>query len=138
MLDPQFGRYATNVQTEPFGILNVSWDGNISTFSPELLGASDPRFGTFLFGSVAGGSLAGIAASPKLQRVAREIRRGVTRCRQVCPYFSFCRGGAPANKLAETGRFDATVTGFCTVTQMIVAETVLRGLEQDLTVARAS
>ena len=51
-----------------------------------------------------------VADNPRLQRVYREIASGVMRCRDQCRYFSFCRGGAPANKLAELGSFDTTDT----------------------------
>ena len=123
---------AGNIQTRPLAIVSIAWNGDVSTFSPELLGTHDPRFGLFSFGNVATHALAEVLQDPRLRRIAAEISRGVGRCRKTCPYFGFCRGGAPANKLGETGRFDTTVTTFCTLTHMVVTETVLVGLEKDL------
>jgi uncharacterized protein len=121
-----------NAQTRPFAIVSVGWDGSIGTFSPELLATADPRLGFFAFGNVATHALADIASDFRFQSIAGEIARGVRRCRRTCPYFVFCRGGAPSNKLGETSRLDTTATTFCTLTQMIVIETVLDALERDL------
>jgi uncharacterized protein len=138
LLDPAYGTRRGNTQTTPFGILSVAWDGCISTFSPELLGTSHLAYGSFAFGDLRHQGLDEIARDLRLRRIAREIARGVARCRRECPYFAFCRGGAPANKLAEHGRFDGTATLFCQMTQMVVVETVLRALETDLARAERS
>ena len=45
--------------------------------------------------------------------ISDEIRRGVHACERTCRYFRWCGGGAPANKLFETGGFDATETMHC-------------------------
>ncbi len=132
LLDPRYGSYRHNGQNAPFGIISVAWDGALSTFSPELLGTSHPSYGAFAFGNVHDCSLRDIAQDLRLRRIAKEIAKGIGRCRRSCPYFSFCRGGAPANKLSELGRFDGTITLFCQMTQMVVVETVLRALETDL------
>jgi uncharacterized protein len=132
LLDPDYGTRRGNTQTTPFGIVSVAWDGSVSTFSPELLGTSHPAYGSFAFGDLRSQGLDEIARDLRLLRIAREIGRGVARCRRECPYFAFCLGGAPANKLAEHGRFDGTATLFCQMTQMVVVETVLRALEMNL------
>jgi uncharacterized protein len=121
-----------NIQTRPLAITSIAWNGDIGTFSPELLGTADARFGPLSFGNVATHSFADVLAHPRLKQIASEISRGVGRCRKACPYFGFCRGGAPANKLGETGRFDTTVTTFCKLTHMVITEAVLTGLEKDL------
>jgi uncharacterized protein len=121
-----------NIQTRPLAIVSIAWNGDIGTFSPELLGTTGPRFGPLSFGNVATHSFTDVLADPRLRQISAEISRGVGRCRKTCPYFGFCRGGAPANKLGETGRFDTTVTTFCKLTHMVITETVLAGLEEDL------
>lgn len=136
LLDPNYGSHRQNDQNVPFGIVSVAWDGAISTFSPELLGTSHPTYGTFAFGNALTSSLADIAEHPEVRRVAQEIAEGVGRCRDLCPYFAFCRGGAPANKLSEPGNFDGTMTLFCRLTQMVIVDTVLGALETDLSHAR--
>jgi uncharacterized protein len=118
-----------NQQNLPFAILNVGHDGTISSFSPELLDARHPRFGAFAFGRVAEDSLAAVERSPSFLAVSEEIRRGVEACERDCGYFRWCGGGAPANKLFETGRFDATETMHCRLTCQAVLDEVLAGLE---------
>jgi uncharacterized protein len=132
LLDPQYGSYGGNGQNVPFGIVSVAWNGAMSTFSPELLGTAHPAYGPFAFGNVHTSSLAASAKDLRLRRIGKEIAKGVEQCRRSCPYFAFCRGGAPANKLSELGRFDGTLTLFCQLTQIVVVETVLRALEVDL------
>lgn len=116
-------------QNEPFAIVSVSHDGAISTFSPELLGAHHPRFGDFAFGHVAAHALADVAAAAPFHTVSREIRRGVDACRRDCRYFRWCGGGAAANKLFETGRFDTTETMHCRLTRQVVLDEVVAGME---------
>ena len=116
-------------QNEPFAIVSVSHDGAISTFSPELLGAHHPRFGGFAFGHVAAHGLADVAAAAPFRAVSHEIRRGVEACRRNCRYFRWCGGGAAANKLFETGRFDTTETMHCRLTRQVVLDEVIAGME---------
>jgi uncharacterized protein len=116
-------------QNEPFAIVSVSHDGAMSTFSPELLGAHHPRFGGFAFGHVAAHGLADVAAGAPFRTVSREIRRGVEACRRDCRYFRWCGGGAAANKLFETGRFDTTETMHCRLTRQVVLDEVIAGIE---------
>jgi uncharacterized protein len=123
------GRAAANQQTEPFAILNVDVDGNISTFSPELLGVRHEQHGDFVFGNVHEVALLDIAHSVNFQRVREEIAEGVRLCAETCPYFSVCRGGAPVNKLFENGGFASTETLFCRLTKQAVIDVVLSGLE---------
>jgi uncharacterized protein len=112
-------------QNVPFAIVSVGHDGTLSTFSPELLDAGHPRFGGFAFGQVGADPLAAIAASPLFAAVNDEIRQGVAACERTCSYFRWCGGGAPANKLFETGRFDATETMHCRLTRKAMLDAVI-------------
>src|SRR5262249_29556844 len=49
-----------NIQTLPLAMLNVDSHGNVSSFSPELLGMKDARYGDFLLGNILRDSLADI------------------------------------------------------------------------------
>lgn len=129
---PRFGSLTSNCQNTPFEIVSVSWDGRISTFSPELLGTEHPRYGAFAFASVHTDCFEDAIYSPRYRLVAAEIAAGREACRHECAYFPFCRGGAPANKLAENGSFAGTETLYCRITQKVVNERVLRALEHDL------
>jgi uncharacterized protein len=135
--DPRFGELAGNSQNMPLAIVSIAWDGAIGTFSPELLGFTDPRYGRLAFGNVRRDALANLALNANYRRVAADIEAGVAACRRECAYFAFCRGGAPANKLAETGTFAATETLFCRLTQKVIVECVLAALERDLLLSMA-
>jgi uncharacterized protein len=120
---------ARDEQNLPFMIVSVSHDGTISTFSPELMGARHRRFDGFGFGHVATHSLSDIQHEPLFTAISCEIRRGVAACERSCRYFPWCGGGAPANKLFETGRFDATETMHCRLTRQMMIDEVITGIE---------
>jgi uncharacterized protein len=119
-----------NVQVEPFAMLNVDCHGNVSTFSPELLGLKSADYKDFIIGNVHTHSLEVMRASDALQAMTKDIAAGVARCRATCEYFSVCAGGAPVNKITENGSFDSARTGFCTLTQMVPTDLILGAFEQ--------
>jgi uncharacterized protein len=97
-----------------------------------MLGTHDDAYGSFSFGNVRTHDLPTVLADDRFRRISNDVAAGIEPCRSQCRYFSFCRGGAPANKLAEHGRFDVTDTLYCSLTQIITTETVLRALDKDL------
>src|SRR5207249_630672 len=98
--------------------------GNISTFSPELLGARNEKYGNFCFGNVECGDLSRLLNNPTFIRLATEIHAGVQNCANGCDYFAFCGGGAPANKFYENGDFSSTETMYCRHTIQLPVEIV--------------
>jgi uncharacterized protein len=114
-----------NMQTEPFAMLNVDALGNVSSFSPELLGLKNPAYGDFILGNINTDSLAQMQASPILKAMTRDIRAGVEECSRSCEYFSVCGGGAPVNKLFENGSFASGRTRFCALTQMAPVDLII-------------
>ena len=116
-------------QNLPFAIVSVGHDGTVSTFSPELLGMRHTRFDGFGFGHVATHRIADLAYEPLYRTISSEIRRGVEACQSECRYFRWCGGGAPANKLFETGRFDATETMHCRLTRQVVLDETIAEIE---------
>jgi uncharacterized protein len=118
-----------NIQTEPFGMLNVDCHGNVSSFSPELLGLKSSAYNDFLVGNIHHQSLEEMRTGPTMQALSRDIAAGVAACRERCEYYSVCGGGAPINKLAENGSFTSTATAFCTLTQMVPADLILGAFE---------
>jgi uncharacterized protein len=126
---PQFEEARGNEQNTPFEIITVTHNGDISTFSPELVGLSHARFADFTLGNVDTTPLDEIVKSERFQMLCEEIAEGVAACAKQCPYFRLCRGGAPANKLAEHGSFRVTETLFCTLAEQTVADVVLGRLE---------
>jgi uncharacterized protein len=119
-----------NQLVEPFAVTSMDWAGNISTFSPELLGLKNDRYGDYLLGNVNTGALTDFLNSPNLSRMLRDIEAGVRKCRGSCQYFSVCGGGEPVNKLAENGTFASTETTYCRLTKMRPTDLVLDAIER--------
>lgn len=124
-----------NPLAEPFRTLSIGVNGEISTFSPELLGYSSERHGPFEFGNVHTHSLDDVANHPRFLAVNDEIARGVERCRCSCDYFEICQGGSPGNKFFENGTFDSTETLFCRLSKKAVIDVVLERIEGELELA---
>jgi uncharacterized protein len=119
-----------NVQVEPFGMLNIDCLGNVSSFSPELLGLKSDQYGDFIIGNILTDSLEQMRRSGPMVAMTRDIAAGVEDCRRSCEYFSVCGGGAPVNKLAENGSFQSTRTAFCELTQMVPIDLILEAFDR--------
>jgi uncharacterized protein len=119
-----------NEQVVPFAMLNVACNGDVSSFSPELLGLKNERYGDFIIGNVHTHTLEQMRTSVSMQHMAHDIERGVALCRDTCDYFSVCGGGAPVNKLTENGSFTTDRTRFCELTQMVPTDLILDALER--------
>jgi uncharacterized protein len=120
----------TNVQVQPFGMLNIDCYGNASSFSPELLGTKNERYGNFIIGNVNRDSLEDMQRSAVMLAMTADIAAGVQACRQSCEYFSVCGGGAPVNKLTENGSFASARTSFCSLTQMVPTDLILDAFDR--------
>jgi uncharacterized protein len=120
----------TNAQVEPFGMINVDCHGNVSSFSPELLGLTHGDFDNFIIGNIHTESLEDMRRSRAMVAMSRDIAAGVAACRKDCEYFSVCGGGAPVNKLAENGSFTGTRTSFCSLTQMVPIDLILDAFDR--------
>src|SRR5260370_4980352 len=99
-------------------MLNVDSHGNVSSFSPELLGLKNKDYGDFLLGNINRQSLAEIHRTCVESALHRDIQAGVQACSAGCDYFSVCGGGAPGNKLFENGSLARTTTACFPLTQM--------------------
>ena len=119
-----------NEQVRPFGILSVDWQGNFSTFSPEMLGIQTSEYGPFAFGSFLGGGLESALTNKSFLSVLEDTKAGVERCRRECSFFNLCGGGAPANKYFENGSFNSTETAYCRHVIQLPISIVLEDLEQ--------
>jgi uncharacterized protein len=120
----------SNQLVEPFAILSMDWAGNISTFSPELLGLKNEAYGDFLLGNINRDRLVDLPLSANFAKMRKDIEAGVAMCRERCEYFSVCGGGEPVNKLAENGTFASTETTYCRLTKMRATDLVLDALER--------
>jgi uncharacterized protein len=121
-----------NPMVEPLRFVSIGVNGEISTFSPELLGYGGGRHPTFVFGNVHNDELADILRDEAFLGVNAEIERGQETCRSSCEYFDMCLGGGPANKLFENGSFDSSETLFCRLSKKAVIDVVLERVESQL------
>ena len=108
----------------------MDWAGNISTFSPELLGLRNADYGDYLLGNINRDALIDLPDRPNLARMSKDIQAGVRMCKETCQYFSVCGGGEPVNKLAENGTFASTETRYCRLTKMRATDLVLDAIER--------
>ncbi|HKI35117.1 MAG TPA: cyclophane-forming radical SAM/SPASM peptide maturase GrrM/OscB [Gemmataceae bacterium] len=130
LLGVRYGPGARTQENKPWAIVNVDCDGNFSTYSPELLGLSSPRYGSFALGNVAADSLGDVIASERFRALEADVSLGGDLCRQSCPYFAFCGGGPPANKYFENGTFASTETLFCRLHKQVCLDVTLERLER--------
>jgi uncharacterized protein len=125
-------------ENRPWAIVNVDCEGNFSTYSPELLGVSSPRHGSFALGNVRTDTLGAVTASARFRQLEDEIGHGVEMCRETCRYFPFCGGGPPANKYFENKTFASTETLFCRLHKKVCIDVTLALLEQEAQAAGAT
>lgn len=101
------------IEQVPLGIISISVEGNLATFSPELLGTTSLEHGRFVFGNTSTSTLQELLQHPTFRSAYRSILKGYVQCEQVCEYFRFCGGGQPSIKLYENGSFESTETPSC-------------------------
>ncbi len=128
------GDIQASLMTIPGAILCVGWNGDVTGFSPELLGHHHPRYGSFLYGNVNRDTLSDMFHSLPFLQMSEDIQDGVQACKTECRYFPLCGGGAPSNKLGENGSFQSTSTIYCTFRYKATANIVLSGLEAEFRV----
>ena len=129
----QFGKPWPRSQTNsPGAIFSFDCEGNVSTFSPEMLTMIFPEDGAFHFGNVFTHTLEEVLASQKCLEVQAAIQRGILNCLRTCEYFMFCGGGAPSNKLTEHHTFEASETYACRLRVKVTADVILEYLEKKL------
>jgi len=114
----------------PVRQVQVDVDGNVSCFSPELLGMKSDQYGNFHFGNILCDDLEQIFSNQKFLRVNNDIASGVEACRESCEYFFLCGGGSPSNKYYENGTFNSTETMHCRLTKQVLLDVVVDELER--------
>lgn len=108
------GNPTRHMENSPGAIISVSRTGELTTFSPELLGTPSETYDNFVFADVHEISdVSQMFLNKSYLKALVDIHSGVTNCRKTCRYFEVCGGGSPSNKLGEKGRFDSTETAFC-------------------------
>jgi uncharacterized protein len=116
----------------PGAMLNIDVEGNLTTFSPELLGQVHSTYGRFAWANVHVDSWEDFTQNAQFRRAQADIKAGVELCREKCSYFAVCGGGCPSNKLSEHGTFVATETNSCRFDIQAVADVVMERLERQI------
>jgi uncharacterized protein len=119
-------------QFTPFTMINIAYNGDFSTFSPELLSMKSSHYGDFILGNVRHHTFDSACATDKFKSINRDIQTGVDLCKRTCQYFSVCGGGAPSNKYFENGSFASSETMYCKYTTKILTDIILEDLENSL------
>ncbi|CAL1518961.1 cyclophane-forming radical SAM/SPASM peptide maturase GrrM/OscB [Chitinophaga sp. MM2321] len=123
---------AASHQNTPLSILSIDYEGNFSSFSPELIGQHAEAYNDFIFGNILETGFTNGKRNDLLEKVAAEINSGIHQCKATCEYFHVCGGGAPSNKFFENGRFDSTETKYCKYNIKVPVRLVLGYLEEKL------
>jgi len=126
------GRDVTQGMATPFTMLNIKYNGDFTTFSPELLSMQSSTYGDFILGNLLHDRLESACETDKFKKINRDIQAGVSLCKRTCQYFSLCGGGAPSNKYFENGSFRTAETMYCKYTKKIVTDIVLEDIEKSL------
>ncbi|MDJ0599477.1 MAG: cyclophane-forming radical SAM/SPASM peptide maturase GrrM/OscB [Crocosphaera sp.] len=119
-------------QFTPFTMINISHQGDFSTFSPELLSMKSETYGDFIIGNLLKDTIESASQTEKFKRMSQDIYAGVKQCEKTCSYYSVCGGGAPANKYYENGSFRTAETLYCKYTTKILTDIVLEEMEKEL------
>jgi uncharacterized protein len=128
-----YGKFLSGALNQPLTHLSITNDGYFSTFSPELVTNTHPNYGNFHFGNIKTDNIKSIYSNSKFNLINNEIQQGVKKCKETCEYFISCGGGAPSNKVHESGTFNTTVTNFCNFTEKVYAKIVFEDLESMIT-----
>jgi uncharacterized protein len=121
-----------NSPSTPLKLLTFDYQGNYSTFDPELAGAASDRFENFRMGNILENPLDSIIHNHVYQQVNAEIQSGVHMCEQTCKYWVICGGGFPSNKYFEHGRFDVTETIACRIYRQATADVIFDYFDNQL------
>jgi uncharacterized protein len=121
-------------QNKPMSIISVDYQGNFSTFSPELIGQQSKDYNNFIFGNIQQTGFSHPTEEYLLQLATNDIQAGIEKCKNECDFFHVCGGGAPANKYFENGTFNSSETKYCKYNIQVPTEIVLGFLEKQLAI----
>jgi uncharacterized protein len=125
-----------NEQIEPWDIVSVAANGDVTTFSPEFMEVKSAAHNDFCFGNIVRDKYEELLRNAILERTAGEIRAGVDLCRRTCRYFGICGGGSPSNKISENKSLQSSETSFCRLSVQAAADALLEFLRENSAQAR--
>jgi uncharacterized protein len=114
--------------------ITVDYNGNFSTFSPELLGNKHDYYEDFILGNVYDISFRDALKNNKFRKIFSDISKGVELCKKTCEFYGLCLGGSPSNKLFENGSFNSSETQYCHYVRQLPIEVIVEEVEKDLNI----
>jgi uncharacterized protein len=117
-----------NEQVEAWQVVVVGANGDVTSFSPELMEIHSPTYNNFCFGNILDDDFDRLTENLFFKSAQTEISRGVELCRASCRYFAVCGGGAPVNKMCENKSFASSETAFCRLSVQAAADALMQFL----------
>lgn len=118
-------------ETVPFRILSFGKNGEIGSFSPELLSTKSEDYKDFILGNVACDTPQTVLESMRFKKLDRDIRRAVGLCKDQCEHFALCGGGFFSNRILENKSLLSTETLTCRLNKKTVIDTLVEELMQE-------
>jgi uncharacterized protein len=119
-------------QVKPLKIVAVSSEGDVVTFSPELITGSAADRTHFVIGNIGAlESFGDLLNSSTLGGLARDVRAGVDKCKKECRHFAICGGGSVSSKYFENGSVNSTETAYCRAHKKLMFDCISRLLTDD-------
>jgi len=113
-----------NEQVDPWAAITVAANGNVSTFSPELMEVHAPEYKDFVFGNILLDDISSMERTNLFRSVSSAVSAGVALC-SSCRYFGVCGGGSPVNKYCERKSLAEAETEFCKLTTQASTDALL-------------
>jgi uncharacterized protein len=125
------GEAADNEQVNPWDVIVVAANGDVTSFSPEFMELKSAAHNNFCFGNILRDDFDALWHNSYFKRTHNEIRAGVEHCRATCRYFGVCGGGAPSNKMFENHSLESGETSFCRLSIQAAADAFIEFLRDD-------
>lgn len=111
-----------------FGILTIQKNGDVSAFSPEFAGMTDPRYRSFVIGNIHHQDFGEMHSSSAYQVILSDTQLSMRMCEQSCRYFDFCGGAFFSNKVSEFGTLLCTETRSCQMHMQVLTDVLIEKL----------
>jgi uncharacterized protein len=119
-------------QVKPLKIVAVSSEGDVVTFSPELITGSVEDRARFVIGNIRElEDFGDLVNSSTLDGLAREVKAGVDKCNKECLHFAICGGGSVSSKYFENGSVNSSETAYCRVHKKLMFDCISSLLTDD-------
>ena len=113
------------METIDLAIITVQRNGDVSSFSPELAGATSLEFEDFVLGNIKTDTLESIVMQRAFLTLQKQVAQSIENCRISCGYFAVCGGGFISNKYFENGTITSTQTITCRLHRQALASVLL-------------